>query len=187
MPKNTALIVTREKRGFLNILRCPLRNQTPLQRSISNLPPLPGASPTHTSPIRGPQPWVANSSASGPMPWTGPAPPFVDPQRDVCLCLEALSRGIMAKSRAFLARRPTGLNPGSAVLPAAAETLQELPSMTSIAGGSAASAHIMWKGGGMSLGRGVECTVRVFVFQSRLLMAQHKDNGRFGNKAHHSL
>ncbi|GLC44069.1 hypothetical protein PLESTB_000932700 [Pleodorina starrii] len=145
VPKNTALVVTREKGGFLNILRCPLRSQPQPQPSPSAGPSPPGASAAaarSAAPVNAAapqqlqlqQPQSRFSSGGG-----APAgPPFIDPQRDVCLCLEALSRGITAKSRAFLAHRPTGLGltaMGSTSLPPGLDTLQEPPpSITSIVG-----------------------------------------------------
>ncbi|GIL70254.1 hypothetical protein Vretifemale_1091 [Volvox reticuliferus] len=143
VPKNTALVVTREKGGFLNILRSPLRSQSQPQLS-----PAPSSLPSTRWPIGAPQPPV---SAGGGHTAPGPVPACIDPQRDVCLCLEALSRGIKAKSRAFLAHRPTGplAGLGSMALSPAPDTLQELPSMTSIAG-FAASVTRNGMGGQMS-------------------------------------
>ncbi|GLI58924.1 hypothetical protein VaNZ11_000709 [Volvox africanus] len=128
VPKNTALVVTREKGGFLNILRCPLRSQPQPQLS-----PAPSSLPSTRWRTGALQPPV---SAGGVPTAPGAVPACIDPQGDVCRCLEALSRGITAKSRAFLAHRPTGLvaGQGSMVLSPAPETPQELPFMTSIAG-----------------------------------------------------
>ncbi|KAG2445688.1 hypothetical protein HXX76_000296 [Chlamydomonas incerta] len=139
VPKNTALVVTREKGGFLNILRCPL---------VTQQPPAPSPTSTYLSPLSGgcTPPLPRRSSAGGTgsgmtglvvtIPGGGGLP-YIDPQRDVGLCLEALSRGLGTKSRAFLSHRPTGLGvaagaqhqhlhqPGG-LLPAAPESLATL-------------------------------------------------------------
>ena len=154
MPKNTALVVTREKGGFLNILRCPL---------VPQHPPLPSPTSTYLSPLpgNGTPPLPRRSSGGGggtggggmtgllvtiPSSGSGGAGgglPYINPQRDVGLCLEALSRGLGTKSRAFLSHRPTGMGvaagpqqhqPGG-LLPVAPESLAALdlpPSGTSM-------------------------------------------------------
>ncbi|GFR43584.1 hypothetical protein Agub_g4681, partial [Astrephomene gubernaculifera] len=136
VPKNTALVVTREKGGFLNTLRCPLRVYPLLQPSPAPSLPFPAPAALLGAPgsmaVMQPQVPLPRRSSGGGV--YGAPPPGLDPQRDVCICLEALSRGITAKSRAFLAHRPTGLGIGggsSLFLQPSPDTLHELPSLPS--------------------------------------------------------
>lgn len=134
VPKNTALVITREKGGFINVLRSAL-NPNAAQPHPGPSPANPGCAgsilPSPPRPM-GPQapltlsgtlaiPTPASPApAAPPLPSTVPSPvarspsppPLWPPSHEVVVCLEALSRGLGAKSRAWLAR-PLGRIPST--------------------------------------------------------------------------
>ena len=128
VPKNTAIVFTREKGGFINIMRAPLVAAPPPAL------PAPGSALAALAP-------AAGTGAAGAGGAQAAAPAAVDPvQEEVAVCLEAILRGLATRSRAWVARRGGGGLGGLGGLSGAGGSL----------GGGGASAAALLDGGGGS-------------------------------------